>query len=208
MASITYRIGDLLRAKEILILHGCNARGKMKSGIARQIRAQFPAAYRDYLQAFETDGLRLGQCIWSLCDERVIIISGITQANYGRDPTVVYADYNAIAEVMRAVEEDAEGRAVAMPLIGAGLANGDWRIISRIIERESKTFQPVVYLHDAEWVPFEGRVEHTDDAITKLRTIDGDGREVATKHVVAGGQAIFLRKGCRILTTSGMELRA
>ena len=34
---------------------------------------------------------------------------------------------------------------VAMPKIGAGLANGDWKTISSIIEEESKYFQPVAY---------------------------------------------------------------
>jgi hypothetical protein len=35
-----------------------------------------------------------------------------------------------------------------MPLIGAGLAQGKWSIISQIIEEEMTDVQPVVYLID------------------------------------------------------------
>ena len=43
--------------------------------------------------------------------------------------------------------EEFEEMKVAMPKIGAGLANGDWDTISKIIEEESgHVWQPVVYV--------------------------------------------------------------
>jgi O-acetyl-ADP-ribose deacetylase (regulator of RNase III) len=35
---------------------------------------------------------------------------------------------------------------VALPKIGSGLAGGDWKVISAIIENESKNYQPIVYV--------------------------------------------------------------
>jgi hypothetical protein len=37
---------------------------------------------------------------------------------------------------------------IALPLLGAGLAQGKWSIISQIIEDEATDFQPIVYLMD------------------------------------------------------------
>ena len=39
---------------------------------------------------------------------------------------------------------------VAMPLIGAGLANGEWAKIARRIEEESTNYQPIVYVESEE----------------------------------------------------------
>jgi hypothetical protein len=62
---------------------------------------------------------------------------------------VLHADHSAIEQAMAAVNAFvAPGAAVAMPLIGAGLANGRWSVISRIIETQTRRFTPMVYLID------------------------------------------------------------
>ena len=153
---IVYKHGDLMRATERFILHGCNAQGVMGSGVAKLIRDQYPQAYNEYVDAHRDRGLLVGQAIWVNTAPHAII-NGITQEFYGRDPNVVYVSYDGIRSVIQNINNVAEmtasdvfGKvdAVAMPLIGAGLANGRWSIISRIIEEEAKSFQPVVYLVD------------------------------------------------------------
>lgn len=77
------------------------------------------------------------------------IANCITQDFYASDE--VHADYDAIKIAMGKLNNFAikqEVPNVAMPLIGAGLAGGDWDIISKIIEREFATVQPVVYVYD------------------------------------------------------------
>jgi hypothetical protein len=46
---------------------------------------------------------------------------------------------------MASLEETLYGEEVAMPMIGSGLAGGDWNIIKAIIEAELKTVKPYVY---------------------------------------------------------------
>lgn len=157
MARIEYKTGDLLGAPERFLLHGCNARGVMGSGVAKLIRQRWPRAYEDYRKAFEEDGLRTGQVIWVDVGDKVVA-NAITQPTYGRSG--VHLDYEALRAVMREVEaaadgvSDSEGRdlgpvtAIAMPLIGAGLGGGDWRRIAAIIEEELDRVQPVVYTID------------------------------------------------------------
>lgn len=159
---IEYRKGDLLRADEPVIVHGCNAKGVMGSGVAKLLRDRWPEVFDAYYRVHVSDRLRLGQTIWVDVGVK-LVVNAITQAEYGRDPNRVYASYDAIRSAMAKIDATAAMtqqdesatlamglvvEAVAMPLIGAGLANGSWKAISKIIEEESKHFRPVVYLID------------------------------------------------------------
>jgi O-acetyl-ADP-ribose deacetylase (regulator of RNase III) len=61
------------------------------------------------------------------------------------DASKVYVSYWAIAEVFRKLDSWNIGE-IAMPAIGAGLANGDWNVISAIIENTLVNTRPVVYV--------------------------------------------------------------
>lgn len=151
---IIYKKGNLITATESVIIHGCNNRGVMGSGVAMDIRRAFPDAYTEYKRCFKTLDLQpvrlnLGDVIWIF--ERKWIGNCITQDGYGKDGKK-YVSYDAVRKCMRIINHShhlknhANGLVdVAMPLIGAGLGGGDWNIISEIIEKESLTFQPVVY---------------------------------------------------------------
>jgi len=45
-------------------------------------------------------------------------------------------DYDAIRAVMQRIKARFAGSRIGYPLIGAGLARGDWSVISRVIEEE------------------------------------------------------------------------
>ncbi len=154
---IEYRPGSLFDAPERVIVHGCNARGRMGAGIARRVRSAYPDAFEEYVREHRLNGLRLGQVIDVDCG-RHVVVNAVTQDRYGSGPDVLYADYAAIRRAFAAVDalcvsaRGAWGRggpvdAVAMPLIGAGLANGSWKVISAVVEEESRSFRPVVYLN-------------------------------------------------------------
>lgn len=151
---IEYVTGDLMQAPEGIILHGCNAQGVMGSGVAKAIRAKFPEAYAAYRTAFVKRWMTLGSVVFILCGRDTpgekMIGNAITQEFYGREPGRVYADYAGIEKAFEFINRRApmyvgENGRVAMPMIGAGLAGGDWSIISEIIERTATNYQPVVY---------------------------------------------------------------
>lgn len=160
MTKIIYKTGDLLQAPERVIVHGCNAQGVMGSGVAKLIRERWPQVYERYrrVHSFYSDYVRdtskmLGTVDFWPGDPDKTICNAITQEFYGRDPRRVYVDYNAVADCMASINRwvptyVGEGGSVAMPLIGAGLANGEWGRIAEIIEQESTRFQPVVYTLD------------------------------------------------------------
>ncbi|AUS02947.1 macro domain protein [Vibrio phage 2.275.O._10N.286.54.E11] len=141
---INKKVGDLLLevtpedGKFKIIMHGTNCQGKYKSGFAGQMRRVHPEAYSSYIRQHQMNGLALGECTTS-GDERLTIVNANTQEFYGRDPNVVYVSYNAIRSCCKEISSiakefpDAE---IHFPLIGCGLANGDWEVVSDIINDE------------------------------------------------------------------------
>lgn len=149
---IEYRTGDLLRAPERHLLHCCNSLGKMGKGVALAIKEAYPAAYQGYMRAFENEGLSLGTTIWIDCGRHVVVhLIGQSEIRRPGMPPRVFVDYEALRSGVREVDDTASAvgiEAVAMPLIGAGLAGGSWQRIASILEEESRNFRPVVYTLD------------------------------------------------------------
>jgi O-acetyl-ADP-ribose deacetylase (regulator of RNase III) len=140
---IIYKKGDLLKAPEMILAQSCNAQGRMASGIAKAIRAKYPEVYELYHQEYTNHGLFLGNNIPALTqDGKYIIFNMVTQQFYGHDGRQ-YCNYEAIRTCLKKVTNCVGNMPVAMPKISAGLAGGDWRIISQIIEEE--IINPVVY---------------------------------------------------------------
>jgi O-acetyl-ADP-ribose deacetylase (regulator of RNase III) len=153
---IEYVKGDLFQTPIKTIVHGCNARGVMGSGVARIIREKYPKAYERYRAEYEKRGsLALGSIIVVPCGNPVedptnekVIVNAITQNFYGRDQRR-YVSYDAVAESMQGVNSLFNNYGiseVAMPAIGAGLGGGDWNVIAAIIEAELKNVKPYVYI--------------------------------------------------------------
>lgn len=156
---IEYRVGDLLTTECPVLLHGCNQQGAMNSGIAKTIRDVYPMVFATYREQYDSVGLVLGSTIPvkvpSVLYEGVeyperLVINCITQEFAGREP-IRYVSYDAVAKVIESINQSCstDGNTivkVAMPLIGAGLANGDWVVIARLIETLSTNFIPVVYV--------------------------------------------------------------
>lgn len=141
--SIIYKKGDALKGPEKYLAHGCNNRGVMGSGIAKQIREKYEPAYDYYRFIYQRGKLKLGEIYPYDCGDKVII-NCITQNGYGRDGAL-YADYDAIRKCFEAMNSMfGEKDLVAMPMIGSGLGGGSWPVIEIIIKETAK-FQPVVY---------------------------------------------------------------
>lgn len=139
-------ITDVVRG---LVVHGCNAQGKMASGVAKNIVTKWPRVYKDYSKLFTgfVDNEKLlGNVVITSINEELKIASGITQYNYGNDGRR-YVNY----EAMTLVFEKCEGIAgmyglnhIFIPRIGAGLGGGNWKIISTIIEETIKDIDVTV----------------------------------------------------------------
>lgn len=149
--SIIYKNGDLFLAPQKVIIHGCNAQGIFGSGVAKQVKDKYRNVYEIYHLRYKTFGLDVGNIIPVATLDGKIVVNAITQKFYGRDSNIVYVDYNALAACFIKLNEralDWEVKEMAMPKIGAGLANGDWAIIEEIIDQSAINYTPIVYSID------------------------------------------------------------
>ncbi len=131
--------GDLIQfalaEKFDVIIHGCNCFCTMGAGIAKLIKQKFPAAYQADLETVKGDRNKLGTITWAKAEDiELFIINGYTQFNWRGQGQK--ADYEAIRSVFRTVKEEYSGLRIGYPAIGAGLAGGDWNLISKIIDEE------------------------------------------------------------------------
>ena len=120
-----------------VIAHGCNCFCTMGRGIALQIKKEFPEAYTADSATRKGDTSKLGDISTSvICRYKkpFVIVNAYTQYDYrGPNPNV---DYGAIRNAFRLIKERFSGKSLAYPKIGAGLARGDWKVISKIIDEE------------------------------------------------------------------------
>lgn len=131
--------GDLIQfalaEKFDVIIHGCNCFCTMGAGIAKLIKQKFPTAYQADLETVKGDRNKLGTITWAKAEDiELYIINGYTQFNWRGQGQK--ADYEAIRSVFRTVKEEYSGLRIGYPAIGAGLAGGDWNLISKIIDEE------------------------------------------------------------------------
>lgn len=126
---------DLLLETHGLLVHGCNAQGKAGAGIAYQLYRRYPEAFAPYFASWQAGTLRAGQLYHHRVNEHLVIAHAITQTYYGRDPARVYVELPAITQAFTQVSALAlaTGLPVKLPLIGCGLAGGQWSDIGPLI---------------------------------------------------------------------------
>ena len=143
--------GDLLKLAKgryfDVIIHGANCFCTFGGGIARQIREQLPAAYEADCQTISGDANKLGSYSAARYNN-LTIVNAYTQ--YDTSGGKINADYDAIRKVMAQIKIDFHGARFGIPMIGAGLAGGDWTVISKIIDEEMAGEDVTLVLWDGD----------------------------------------------------------
>lgn len=138
--------GDVLKADEPkhILVHGCNAQGVMGAGIAKQIRLTYPSVYENYVDLYQERGLRLGQVqIVSVKNDNFnkncyAVINAITQAKTGPGLQLSYLALERCVEKVFYVANKHSITEIVSPMIGGGLAGGDLKKITKILEDGTK----------------------------------------------------------------------
>ena len=138
---------DAFDANEIqIIIHGCNCFRSFGAGIAKSIKERYPKAYEADLNTGHGDKNKLGQYSYAKLSDDKTIINAYTQYAYGGNK--VNADYDAIRKVFTLLEEKYRNSnmLIGIPMIGAGLAGGDWETISNIINDVTPSLNIILYV--------------------------------------------------------------
>ena len=133
--------GDLLKLASEgefdVIIHGCNCQCQMGKGIALTIKNNYPEAYTADCKTEKGSRKKLGDYSHAKvrgARSEFTIVNAYTQFHWRG--AGVKADYDAIRKVMKKVKQNYSGKRIGYPLIGAGLAGGDWEVIENIINGE------------------------------------------------------------------------
>ncbi len=140
---LNYAFGDLVRDAHTFdaIIHGCNCFNSMGAGIAAMIAKKCPEAYQVDQSTDSGSKNKLGGYTHYDYDEFTVINAYTqfypgAQENEQTKEKSIYIREWAIRKSMRKIKENFSGKRLALPLIGAGLAGGDWERIEKIILEE------------------------------------------------------------------------
>ena len=135
---ILYRFGDILSSGADIICQQVNCQDTMGSGLAKEIRDNFPSCYEGYkmFRAGKTPSVLLGKVNWVQDNHGPIFANIFAQLRYGRSEDGHFS-YTALRNGLTEVctHAMAHNRSVAIPHgISCGCGGGDWEIVSNIIE--------------------------------------------------------------------------
>lgn len=152
MIKVVY--GDLMQATEDIIVHQVNCKGVMGSGVAKQIKANFPEVfneYRGHAHSHDSDEL-LGttQFVFSPSKNKIIAnVFGQDSFGASRRRTFESALIWGLIKVKEFAEDN--NMSVAMPYnIGCALGGGDWNTVYEGIQAVFSDFDRDVVLYQFE----------------------------------------------------------
>ena len=150
--------GNLIRlgkeARFDVIVHGCNCFCRMGSGLAPQIKENFPNAWAADLATEAGDINKLGnytfgtQLVHDKNDQPEVLTIINAYSQYKYDASTKPLDYEALTLVLRKINHNFKGKSIGVPLIGAGLAGGNWDRIKMIILEQLKDMDVTIVHYD------------------------------------------------------------
>jgi O-acetyl-ADP-ribose deacetylase (regulator of RNase III) len=128
---------DLAESGEFdIIVHGCNCRNTMGSGIAKEIRERYPVAFNADLHYISDGVSKLGNYsearVYGEGRTLFTIVNAYTQLNY-LPRGVDHFDYESFKLILRKLAVIYPKSRFGFPYIGMGLAGGDPEEIKKIL---------------------------------------------------------------------------
>jgi O-acetyl-ADP-ribose deacetylase (regulator of RNase III) len=127
--------GDLFDTDAPVIVHGCNCQGVMGAGVAKIVKDKWPHVYKKYVELVsKKSAMGLLGTYQVVPTDKQFIVNAFTQLKPGSGKQVSYDAIDQITKDLNGKFYQAGIHRVAMPMIGAGLAGGNWNIIRTIIQ--------------------------------------------------------------------------
>ena len=123
--------GDLFASDLPALAHGCNCRGVMGAGIARQFAKRWPAMYDEYRKWCRTGQLIPGRIMTWQAPSGVTVFNLATQLDPG--PTATLEAIGQSVTRMVRVAGASGIPAVGLPRIGCGIGGLDWDEVKRVL---------------------------------------------------------------------------
>ena len=156
--------GDLIKLAEQgvfdIIIHGCNCFHAMGGGIAKHLADKYPQVEEADTQTEFGDRNKLGSysvAKLEVNDNMFIVLNAYTQYKWSSGSDVF--EYDAFQKFLGKIylyiqTYKAGGKlSIGFPMIGAGLAGGDWSRISKMIEEFSERVKDFADVTVVEYQP-------------------------------------------------------
>lgn len=138
MKTVTGDLVKLALAGEYdLVMQGCNCLNQMGKGLALQLKKTWKEVYKADLATTAGDWNKLGTYSKAVVDvngKPLTVLNCYTQYTYNSRTEDVLVNYAAVQRVLNQVKQEYSGMKMAMPLLGCGLAGGDWNVVSQLVE--------------------------------------------------------------------------
>lgn len=170
-----YKIGNIVDAlllnQEIdLFVQGCNCFCHFGGGLAAEVRERIPEAV---IADDETEyGSKNKLGTYSVAElEQGLVINAYTQYHHTDNLNdeiktddgfyYILVNYDAVRSVMKEIYHNYSDKKIGLPLIGAGIACGDWNIIEQIIKEElvDKDVDVTIYVLEFDLHKIDPNVE-------------------------------------------------
>ncbi|MGL5458130.1 MAG: macro domain-containing protein [Cetobacterium sp.] len=141
--------GNILDMTDGIIVHQVNCKGVMGAGLALQIKNKWPKVFKEYTEHIKYCSERLNKhplgtingTSVSNTSKFLMVYNFYSQDNYGRNG--IQTNYEAFEKCLIGLVKRFENSKVpidSIPVyfpygIGCGLAGGDWKVISKMIEK-------------------------------------------------------------------------
>lgn len=148
--------GDLIKmfrnGEFDIIAHGCNCFHTMGSGIAGQLVRIYPQVLEsDKRNSEYGDQSKMGTITHYSPEKDKFIVNCYSQFEFGTHKMQV--EYGAIRSCLKEIKDlinkhfvDVKNVKIGLPLIGCGLAGGNWEVVKKIIESEMSVYDiTIVY---------------------------------------------------------------
>jgi len=131
---------DILTVTHGIICHQVNCMGVMGAGLAAQIKYAYPQAFQDYIAAYETGELKLGDLIVTQIDDSLFIAHIASQHDYGRGAQ--FTNYQAMSMALGRLKDfwmAKRSEGISLPIyvpyrMGCGHGGGSWHIVKNVVD--------------------------------------------------------------------------
>jgi O-acetyl-ADP-ribose deacetylase (regulator of RNase III) len=142
MREIDGNLLDYFDNKEFdMIAHQANCFHTFGSGIAREIKERYPEAYQADLSTPKNDIMKLGT--YSHCTLPQGLILNI-YGQYEMSSKFIATNYDALGVAFYKINHLFSGMHIGLPLIGCGIAGGEWRYVRYLIEARFKDMKVTI----------------------------------------------------------------
>ena len=143
--------GDILLTGAQAIAHGVAPNDPFHSGLALQLREQWPSMYKDFRHYCQTQHPRAGELwAWMSADGKRIVNLFTQEAAYGHGAKPGKATPQHVAHTLRAMRRLAETEhftSIALPRLATGVGGLEWQEVAPLIQQHLGDLQSPVFVY-------------------------------------------------------------